>query len=75
MNNKCRNLSGEAINDEFTISYNGPDVNKADKLIEDANNAYYKGGEWHYVLKTKLFQESKVMLKLKNKKSFLGFNN
>ena len=47
----------------------------ADKLIEDANNAYYKGGEWHYVLKTKLFQESKVMLKLKNKKSFLGFNN
>ena len=75
--NKIRNMSEDAINDEFTISKNGPEVNNADKIIEDSMDSYFKdrGGEWRFLFKTKLFKESKVINKLQKKKSPLGFNN
>ena len=75
--NKIWNMSEDAINDEFTISKNGPEINNADKLIEDSMDSYFKdkGGEWRFLFKTKLFKESKVINKLQKKKSPLGFNN
>ena len=75
--NKIRNMSEDAINDEFTISKNGPEVNNADKLIEDSMDSYFKdkGGEWRFLFKTMLFKESKVINRLQKKKSPLGFNN
>ena len=73
-----RQLEEEAAEEEMEISENGPILAKADKIVNKAMKKYRKAngsGECHFIRKKSqgTFFKSKVLDRLKNEPSRLGF--
>ena len=74
-----RQLEEDNAEEEMEISENGPLLQNADKVLKKSMNAYWKEttqtGEWHFVRRKDeiSFDKSKVLTRLYNQKSKLGF--
>ena len=78
-----RNLgSEEAINEEFAIAVNGPNIAQCDNIIKEAMDKYWQEStiKWHFfrvsdIKRTKFKFTSKVLSKISKQQNSLTFMN
>ena len=69
-NSKVRAIGEETANDELFISFNGPELGEADKILQEALDLHFasRGGHWH-LSTNKLFKTAGLTVTKKLEKN------